>query len=68
MLPTYASFTAFAYGRGEVMATARTKVRFASSTHTAAISYTCRSTMNSPASFASNATPVECREMLVVHK
>jgi hypothetical protein len=68
MLPTYASFTAFGYGRGDIMATSRTKVRSASSTHTASAFYTCWSSVNNPAGFASNATPVECQEMRVIHK
>jgi glutamine synthetase len=68
MLPAYASFTAFCYGRGDTMATVRTKVRIASSTHTAATLYTCWSAINRSASFASNATPVECRDMRGIHK
>jgi hypothetical protein len=68
MLPTYASFTAFGYGAGDIMVTDITKVRRASSTHTAATFYTCWAAINKSASFASNATPAECREMRVMHK
>jgi hypothetical protein len=67
MLPTYASFSAFGYGQGEIMATDRTKVRFASLAHRAAPSYTCWSAMNKSANQASGVRP-ECQEMRVIHK
>jgi hypothetical protein len=68
MLPTYASFTSYGYGAGNCMVTYRTKARLASSTHTAATFYTCWSAVNKSASQASNAAPVECLEMRVMHK
>jgi hypothetical protein len=68
MLPTYASFTSFGYGRGDIMVTPMAKVRCASSTHTVAAFYTCWAAANNPASLASNATPVECREMRAIQK
>jgi hypothetical protein len=67
MLPTYSSFTAFGYGRGDIMATSRTKVRSASLTHTDSAFYTCWAAMNKSANQASGVRP-ECREMRGIHK
>ena len=67
MFPTYASFTSFSYGSGNVMATVNTQVRRASQAHNCVPFYTCWAAQRSAATRPSNTAPVECDDMREVH-